>query len=673
MSATDSTENPRRAAGCDAPRRAPRVLRGLIWLVAAGVLVGCVGPLVPTSTGAPTRRQVAAGPQLAGVLPADVSTPPARHLDFLSSGTRFIPDPSGNLRVVHAPGGLSKYDADPTELLPAYRWAGDVELTTNYGFWDKANPASSKNLRNFIAELLFSIASFFWSFCISLVVWASSLNVVVSGGRLINAGVYTLTSGLLRSGIVAAVGVWVFFAMFRHVAAGKAQRGVTTVLVFMFAIGTMTAMASRVDTKGELRAAPDADMIVETPVLPAGSPSWIAYKATSFIDSVGVAVASAGGLLSSSVNRAQSDTAVAEEPSCATYIEGLYNQYEAYTSAKDGTAPNPAYNNATTRVVPVTLSRLWERGYLQLWGRAQLGSSDAYNRIGCRLLEGMDNTRPSEQLVIQSVGDRLVGSGLPAQTPTLPGSGRGRGGIPYFPRDATGYPSLGNKELPLGWDGVIAALEKAHADDPTRIYWKGYNDKDTQNRLGGWLYCARSAGSWGPSSFVVGAYSGSATDASARRAEYNKWVPKACAEWWSKGKFPDNGGDRTHDFYLSMNDPELKVNAGMYEFKHAMNGYNLATRMTMSMMALLTSVVYLVALGGIALGLLGSQVALFALLLCLPVTLLALAIPGSDLGKRMLRLTAAMASTKLIFVVLLVVLSFMIAYGNMILRMVVSS
>jgi len=335
--------------------------------------------------------------------------------------------------------------------------------------------------------------------------------------------------------------------------------------------------------------------------LPTGSPAWIAHTGSSMINEVGGNLGSGFGLLAASGSAASSPLEMATaEPSCASYIDTLHTQYVAHRNDGPGDETVLLENRADEAVI--TVSNLWQRSFLANWTAAQYGSEIYGSRLYCHQLEHNVRAPAAEQATLGAL------AGWPAN-PSLD--------IFRMPSDA----------------------------------------KEREPYLFHWAACAHT-GAWGP------------TDG---WEQVGGLTAGDCASWWSDG---DVGGGAIGRENLRWNrqsqlDSDIDVtgaNAADEEAIFAVQetvesywGHNSGGRFLNGLFSIFTAMVYMWALGGLALGAIIAQLGLVILLMLLPATILLLAIPSKQgrqhqAGPRLLKLTLGFMAAKLALVVTITLL-----------------
>lgn len=245
-----------------------------------------------------------------------------------------------------------------------------------------------------------------------------------------------------------------------------------------------------------------------------------------------------------------------------------------------------------------TVSYLWQRGFSTHWANAQFGSNADGARIVCHKFEDSAGVPAGEQFVIAT---------------------------------SAGYKGL---------DGSMG-----------QDLFKQNGGKTHEAQMFAWAACRNSGSAWS----VGPAWSAAKLSAG------------DCAKWWKDGKpgealkWSTSGSLRSDLDGQAAASATPKERKEVYELVSGYWGHNTGQRVVAGLMALITAIVYLYALGAIALGSIVSQVGLVVMLMLLPATLVALAVPSSrsganPMGRKMLRLTGGFFAAKLTMTLVMVLL-----------------
>lgn len=594
-------------------RRPRRRAQALIWVLFAATLLGAF-----TLSGL-------SGPQGDPAAPAVPST--ATHVSTTLAAPSGIPAALVAGRD-DAPGARSDllkeaYGADPTGLLPAFRWSGAVGDMNNQldGVAD-----TMRMFSGLIAGFMFMIASWIWTTLLSIVSKALSVDLVNGAAGSIDTlfvqASHSLgASGFLVMAVVAAIGIGALRTL-----RGKGSQAISIIVGATLVVGTMSFMTAAANQGSSTGTGSAASYRPST-----GSPADLAVKGNDFVNTVVAQVVTGFGSTDSLTSKvtdtptgSKADTAGA---TCDYYMRQMLATYSNYAQDKAAVTGQSAASARLTASTMKLLSFMWQRSMYDNWTTAVFGNTEDGARAACHQLENNANIDPLEQFA-------LVGGGKYDSTATL-GPYAGMAAGPFF---------------------------RFAGDD---------NVKTQQSAMLAWAAC-------GPDPRPGWQKAGGLGDGANNKCkDWRSWAPsKQDIDNIAAGKVPGplgintNGGEP-----LEWGDPGAVEGATVWngqnqadkagldqvrEVTMAYFGYNAGERFFAGLMAILASLLYAWAFGAAALGTILAQLGLLFLLGLLPYTLMLLAFPTKDggrnpLGKRLMKLTVTFMAGKAVFVTLLAV------------------
>jgi hypothetical protein len=672
---------PRNATTTRHQPTARRWQRAVLWVVFAVTLVSGMqlsgqsfytDPSVLDRAGAATMTTVGDQPAVAGTVTGATGAP--------AGGPVFVAASDGSqTRLIKANSGDN---GDPLDLLPAWRWRGAEEMLDTYGW----RQIGEKGLSG-IAGILFALSSLLWMLILGTLRLALGFDLARhlggSDGRALSRIFASIGDSLIASGLVFVV---ILAGLFYAITASLKGRLTNVVSLIVAAVVPLAALFA-------LTAAANKDAIQSGSAAPVvGSPVYLADRGLRLVDTVAGSVGSAlGSVRSSSVTQTTPYSQLA--PSCTAYKEALVRAFRASQSSSSsvvqgGQGKLTAEDRsgiATESLAAV--SSLWEGGFLANWAVAQYHASQPGARIWCHQLEASAGTPRAEQVEI----------GMLAGYPSLDIDAGQLEGV----RDATGGDlsddmsdtdmsnevdggafSPGNQRL--GADGRPQSIQAKHSYYVDRLGRRdpylatSVSGQEKQAALLVWAACVYDGVEW-----------------KAQAAWYRSGSMNGdhCEEWYYLGIAPGQptGGDQPLlqwgsrpdgsgtvagiDFTSSSNkigdkDPVRILNyergvhddvSDVSDVVYGMSGDNASRRAVAGFITLLTAVVFMYVLGGIAIGALVAKLGFVIMLTLLPVTLFLLALPTGTkkrhpAGLRLLKMTGGYMAANFVltgFVVLL--------------------
>jgi len=521
-------------------------------------------------------------------------------------------------------------------LLPAFRWTGATgSLYSNYGDNFLGGDVITASAITAIASIIFLLSSFIWWLLLEIIKFGLTANLVLDAAHAINGGFATLANTLGSSGIIWIMVLIAGGVGLKMLLKRRLSHVMSMALGFILPIAAVMALASFADPTGACLKSNNSQACsgINTNGTPSsqagygegakGSPAWLALQGDTYVNTLVGYVATGFTSLSAtnpaSLANGSSSTAASSAPTCNAYIGALYEQYNDFNNQANG----PNSNMAT---IP-TISYLWQSAYLNFWNQAQFGSSEYASLASCHVLEDNNNTPVGEQYAIMQIA---YPKAITTQNPS------------------TNFKSINPSRDPIALSGG-----------------DGSADKNYDTEVFGWDACQYSGGTWGfrPgwATLNAGSENGSTQGSS------------TCANWWA-GNYGSGGTDTNFQWNTLASlqgaatgppqngDTEAQIQQAA-SIPYSFWGHNVGQRMLSSLMAGIVSVIYLWALGPLALGSALAQIGLVMMLILLPATLFFLAFPTdpvnrsragpSGIGGRMLRITGGFFLAK--FATLLVI------------------
>jgi hypothetical protein len=583
------------------PRRAVQLV---IWLLFAGALLGGVKVSDYSHADSLPAQQ-----QSVSVLASGTGLASATLADAPAAGST-VP----LLRQTYgvAAGGVQDSDR-PLGLLPAYRWRNALSMPTDLGWFD------SGNADNFLAELMFGVASFIWQVVLTVVQYAMSMNIVTQLGVHINGLFASAASGLTDAGIPLVAGVVIAAIAALRAFRGKLNESIRIGVTGFLVLGALSFFTVAAGHN-------------QTGAVAAGSPAWVATQGNLYVDDIGSDIATAFGTASNVDGSAQLAATTGGGDSggatCTEYNAQLYGTYDTLSGADTTTTPLAASSMSM-------VSYLWQRSLYDNYTIALFGDLGDGSRMTCHQLEKNANIDPLEQFAV-------VGGTGPNATATS-GAYAGMHIGPF-------YSITHNKKN----------------DEASIFAWAACGGTDGQQPRPGWnsagavtsSNCVKWYGAEAPkASFWTGSY-GSAINAGSTNGNVLEWNS---SDALAASTAPDASGgcsDPTTGTTMPASQCTAQDLDTVQTVVSSYYGHDGANRIVSAMFAIVSASLYSYAFGGTALGTILTQFGLVIFLGLLPYTLLLLAFPSkngsrSGLGKKMLKITSTFFAGKLAFLVLL--------------------
>lgn len=547
------------------------------------------------------------------------------------------------------------YSKNPQDLLPAWRWGGSTQMLKASG----SVPDPAAFIFGGLGGLMFALAGWIWQLLLAIIAWALGMNLVNSAATSINRGFSVFFTSLAGPGAAA---IWIVIVLggayaVRLLMRGKLPKVFSTALIVIVPLAALTALdfAATGNTSGVVssvttssgsaggsantgntklnggNATGTATLTGQCAQVNVGSPAWIACKGSNYLDNLAADMSTGFGMWGGSIGATGSAGApVDAAPTCSAYVATLYSQYYAY-SALGGLNPgaNTSLTGASTNNSSLdglaTVSNLWQQSLLTNWVDAQYGGGTAGADMYCHEMEESATISATEQKTLMVESASI--------------SGTSDFGL------STTYSAI-----PVG---VFANY----------IITGGYNNnRNAIDQTLAWGACSVSgSGKWttrdsGWSADFM------ATDGNAGSGDF----AGQCNDWFTNPN-PHGTNAGTDDAYgIGGSSGKLPTPATAADINDqntvaAVLGHDTGKILLDGLLAFITAIIYLFALGGLAIGSVIAQIGLVLLLALLPVTLLLLAIPTKEGGRiqagvKLMKMTLGFFVAKLSLTLVLLIL-----------------
>jgi hypothetical protein len=514
----------------------------------------------------------------------------------------------------------NNYYSDPEGLLPAWRWAsatGMQEATANI-----PNPVGL--FFTAIGQLLFSVSGWMWRLLLAVMGWAMGMNLVGSMATEINRGFSVFFTALAGPGAVA---IWLVIAagllvVIRQIMRGQLGKVFSTILIVLVPLAGMTALdfyatgstsgvVSTTSTASVTNAASANATAVAaadqcgTDSIPVGSPAWVACEGTGYLNTISLDLSTGFGLWGATLGGQDLGGTSDLSPTCSAYVATLYQQYESYETADyEGitTGSNLVVTPVATDYDPalVTTSYLWEQGFLVNWVDAQFGSLSQGVDMYCHAMENNAGINSTEQ------------KALFVSSATLETNGADPGSSPVAQSVYNAVPVTNFANL-VNTGGT-------------------YNNRNAIDETLAWGVCAYKGSTWAARNV------GWNDDYDATNSTSTDRIDPDCATWFGTGVGGSNRPGIDDVYAIGGANGQVPGNPSVIDLQDqaavgGMLGHDTSEIFLDGILTFLTSLVYLFALGGLAVGSVIAQIGLVLLLAILPVTLLLLAVPQKGGGR----------------------------------------
>lgn len=594
---------------------APLLVRLVIWVLAAVVAVAGF-------TGLEGSTDSATGVDARTVFDASTGDVTGVYADHGGSQGELYAGLTGcDTRANYGDPTSSCGNPTPIELLPAWRWAGSLDLHTNInvGIRDAGNIGAL--MMSNLGAMAFAVASVIWSITLFLIRFAVTSDWLTPAGRAINSGFVHLSGALL--GVVAVAWFVTLIRVGKLSLKANVPGMIRQIVTFAAPIAFMFYMSDQAAKDMDTSAGLETSFVESSTTIRAvGSPPWFAQKGTEYIDMIGSSFVHGFSLVNADGASLGMTGSAPVDPSCQDYVDTLYTQYHRYAPAE---AQSAALEQA---------SRLWMLGMYDPWSVAQFGSNRDRHRVACFVLEENNDTPVKER-------QRLF-----ALTYDWAGTGGHESIWADGPADELRFPGKGSKEYRnrvFSW--MACYYDNGWRHDPRWIGIQGSSSDTTIYKIDG-LSSGEAKRQVEAGNRDFRAASGSSPYCAARFNE--GWASRTLVQ---PGKTPVLGEIDANEV-----NEQTRKNGDARTARNRINTFFGKTggsnRIVLGVIAIVTAGMYLFALGAVSLGAIISQFGLILLLMLLPIAFVAWSM-GAKAGSKMIRMTIGLCASKLIFTLIL--------------------
>jgi hypothetical protein len=545
------------------------------------------------------KSLVGAGTRSAAVAPQ--STPSEHPSAMAAGGAYLLAEPN----VTHV--SVNSKDANQAlNDLPAWRWDNFMLDTSDEASITDAGGTVGSVL-NGVAGILFVFANFLWGILLAVMKIALSASLVSMVGDAISKGMVGVANAVLL--VVGLIWGIVLFKLVRDVVFKQAaQKAVVGFVLFTIASGGIAWTAHQPETSTDGRGN-----------LTAGTIPWMAETVSGRLSQVATEAGTLFGLAQSGEFSNPGDSTEGPGYNCSTYTYTLQKRYENAVK-NDTTASNKS--GSTTLIMA---DKMWETTFFNSWTSAQFGmprDATDYNlgqRVACHAAEF--NSK------LPATGDqRAVDAGKQAN-------------IGQIPIANAAYAGIGGDTINANMFGPFT------------------NKVDERKSVTAWMGCQQH-----------GKLLESKNGGGAFMKGIEGWEPNGskCQEYFQSSGDGPEGDDELEVFgddYDKFEGKKTAPNLQAADWAAAYTGQDGGGRMMQGLLAVVVAILFLIALGGIAGGLIVAQFMLVVLLILLPLMFAFLAM-GMSQGPRMLKLTGTTMAAKAMFTLVLAFLSMLITIGQ---------
>ncbi|MEV5751303.1 hypothetical protein AB0L00_26070 [Actinoallomurus sp. NPDC052308] len=488
---------------------------------------------------------------------------------------------------VDTSGVCSKYD-EQRDFLPLNRW-------TSFGLFtvDNAWIMKTRLFVSMIAGLLFMAAGLVWRLIGTLMGFGYTFDMVCWAAPGINTAVHDIS--MWASWFLIPVWLFVLTAVVKRWNGGKngPAAAMRLLMVFLTATGMIFFIG---DQSAQHVNDPTAKYTVP----------WMAKSVQGWFGQMSRSLTTLTDL---GTNRASafydSDPTTAGNVTCVKLDKALYDRYAA---DNNDTAMSDGIGGMQQ------ISKIWEITMVRSWVAAQFGDGTkdypSPAHAACRDLEANSNVDLQKKL---EAYDLSTGN-----KPNTTTQGIKRG---YFIS-----PTSNEQVIMVAWGACMS--DNGRESKNTIPQWDKANGMDGKADGCAQLYSSDKAAAMGNymADLITGAY--------------------------KINKFYFNGSDELNsklgDCVASDNPDTARACRADWDFVSGWLGANQAERITQGLLSIVVAIVFLFALGPMAIGLTLTSVALAALCMILPLSLI-LTAAGVESGKKALKATGATAGAKAVF------------------------
>lgn len=285
------------------------------------------------------------------------------------------------------------------DCLPFYRWADDADsFYSNFGYKSAGDIASSTHGQP-MATLLYGLAGMIWQLLMWITRTALAFDVFSATGpdgqtspvplQPLNDGFATVADVVLGGfGPLIVLGA-ALMAVVRLV--GPNGRGAKSLIRPVLCASLLLVLL--------VRAGPGPDGGVQ-----AGSPAWFAERV------IGVSNLAADRIATTAPTH-DTDDPPDNLLDCRYYVDALRSSFEDDAGYDQDMLGSVAFQPH----LGALMSTMWETAYLDAWTAAQFGTDrDLAHRTYCRMLEDRNGTPPAEQAAIHQAAMTAAGASVPA-------------------------------------------------------------------------------------------------------------------------------------------------------------------------------------------------------------------------------------------------------------------
>jgi hypothetical protein len=262
-------------------------------------------------------------------------------------------------------------------------------------------------LFSMIASLFFAISQMIWWILLEVCQWVLTDTLVQNAGTAMNKGFLLFVDLFNASGLfllLAGLGILTLARLFFR---GRLVKSVGLILAFIIPIGAMqglAAQAAKTPSSG-----PKPEWAASD--LPTGSPAWFAVSGVNLVDGFTSWFTSGFGRLSAVSGSMQIQEASAVDPSCASYVAALYDQYYSYSSSPVRAvrlAAEPEFQTQLEAFKASPEAKRMQRDNPQLWNQILYQASlatQANTQLSVQLSAGQWSTMMANRSSMDKLAD----------------------------------------------------------------------------------------------------------------------------------------------------------------------------------------------------------------------------------------------------------------------------
>ncbi len=285
------------------------------------------------------------------------------------------------------------------DCLPFYRWADDADsFYSNFGYKSAGDIASSTHGQPMVT-LLYGLAGMIWRLLMWITRTALAFDIFSAtdgGGRTSAVPLQPLNDGFasVADVVLGGFGPIVLLAAVLVLVvrlAGPEERGLKPLVRPLLCLSLLVLLLTR--------SAPGPGGSVQ-----AGSPAWFAERVIGVSNLAADQIATAAPAPSAD---APPDNLL----DCHYYVEQLRASFEDDAGQSGDMLGSVAFQPH----LGALMSTMWETAYLDAWIGAQFGTNrELAHRTYCRMLEDRNGTPPGEQAAIHEAAMAAAGADVPA-------------------------------------------------------------------------------------------------------------------------------------------------------------------------------------------------------------------------------------------------------------------